>query len=242
MVRPIAALKARVWVAQGRLGEALGWAREQGLAAGDELGYLRELDHLTLARVLLARSTQDRADGSAREAVALLERLLRAAEAGSRTGSVIAVLVLLALAHQVRGDVPAALGPLERALALAEPEGYVRVFVDEGAPMSALLEAAARRSIAPAYAGRLLAAFGHGGAQPVARQPLVEPLSERELDVLRLLASDLDGPAIAAELVVSLNTVRSHTKSIYAKLGVNSRREAVRRAAELGLPSRPRTG
>ena len=104
--------------------------------------------------------------------------------------------------------------------------------------MAELLEAAARQAIAPAYVRRLLLALGHAEARPAARQPLVEPLSGRELDVLRLLAGDLDGPGIAAELVVSLNTVRSHTKSIYAKLAVNSRREAIRRTAELDLLSR----
>ena len=143
---------------------------------------------------------------------------------------------------------PAALAPLERALTLAEPEGYVRVFVDEGAPMAGLLEAAAKRGIAPGYAGQLRAALGeggHGGSTTTAthsRGALVEPLSERELDVLRLLGSDLDGPEIARQLVVSLNTVRTHTKNIYSKLGVNNRRAAVRRAAELDLLSRARKG
>jgi len=168
----------------------------------------------------------------------LLERLLRAAEDGGRTAGVIEILILQALGHQARGDVRAALVALGRALELAEPEGYVRIFVDEGAPMAGLLEAAARQAIAPAYVRRLLSALGRAEARPAARQPLVEPLSGRELDVLRLLAGDLDGPGIAAELVVSLNTVRSHTKSIYAKLAVNSRREAIRRTAELDLLSR----
>jgi LuxR family maltose regulon positive regulatory protein len=128
--------------------------------------------------------------------------------------------------------------PRERALALAEPEGYVRTFVDEGAPMASLLRAAARRGIAPSLVRRLQAAFdGTEAVGPVGR-PLVEPVSERELDVLRLLAGDLDGPDIARELVVSLATVRTHTRNIYAKLGVNNRRAAVRRAAELGLLSR----
>ena len=239
-VRPLAALTARVWVAQGRLSEALGWAREQGLSAQDDLSYLREFEHLTFARLLLARSMQDRAVGSTREAVELLERLLHAAEEGSRTGSVIEVLVLLALAHRMRGDVPAALVALERALTLAEPEGYVRVFVDEGPSMVALLEAAARHGTAPNYVGRLLAALGQAEHSTPVRQALVEPLSERELEVLRLLATDLDGPAIARELVVSLHTLRSHTKNIYAKLGVNNRRAAVRRGEALDLLSRTR--
>ena len=111
-VRPIAALKTRVWVAQGRLGEALDWAREQGLSAEDDLSYLREFEHITLARVLLARYKSDRADRSMREAMGLLERLLQAAEEGERTGSVIEILVLQALAHQTQGDIPAALAPL----------------------------------------------------------------------------------------------------------------------------------
>jgi len=239
-VRPIAALTARVSVAQGRLGDALVWAREQGLSAGDDLSYLREFDHITFARLLLARSIQDRAELRAREALELLERLLQAADAGSRTGSVIQVLVLQAVARQGQGDIPGALVPLERALTLAEPEGYVRVFVDEGPSMASLMEAAAKRRIAPDYVRHLLAAFGTSGDSPRVTQDLVEPLSDRELEVLRLLATDLDGPGIAGELVVSLHTVRSHTKSIYAKLGVNNRRAAVRRAGELGLLSRTR--
>jgi LuxR family maltose regulon positive regulatory protein len=240
IVRPIAALKARVWVAQGRLGEAQGWARDQRLSAGDDLSYLREFEHVTLARVLLARSTQDRVDGSTREAVELLERLLQAADEGSRTGSVIQILAVLALAHRVLGDIPAALARLERALTLAEPEGYVRLFVDEGPSMAALLEAAGKRGIAPTYIRELLAAFGRPDDRTPIKQQLIEPLSERELDVLRLLDTDLDGPEIARQLVVSLHTVRSHTKSIYAKLGVNNRRAAVGRAVELDLLSRTR--
>jgi LuxR family maltose regulon positive regulatory protein len=239
-VRPVAAVRARVWAGQGRLGEALGWARERGLSAEDELSYLREFEHVTLARVLLARSKGEPAGRALQEATGLLERLLRAADAGGRTGSVIEILVLQALAHRVRGDSRAALAPLGRALALAEPEGYVRVFVDEGASMAALLDEAAESGIAPGHARRLLTAFGEAEDRVPADQALVEPLSERELDVLRLLGTDLDGPGIARELVVSLNTLRTHTKNIYAKLGVNSRRAAVRRAEELELLQRAR--
>ncbi len=234
-VRPVAALKTRVRVAQGRLGEALGWAREQGLSAHDDLSYLREFEHITLARVLLARSKSDRADRSMREAIGLLERLLKAAEAGERMGSVIEILVLLSLAHQIQGDIPAALAPLERALTLAEPEGYVRIFVDEGPPMAVLLEAAAKHGTAPSYVRRLLAALGKAEDRTPVKQGLIEPLSERELEVLRLLRTDLSGPDIARELMVSLHTLRTHTNNIYTKLGVNNRRAAVRRAEELGL-------
>jgi LuxR family transcriptional regulator, maltose regulon positive regulatory protein len=239
-VRPIPAMKARIWIAQGRLSQALGWARAHGVSVKDELSYLREFDHTTLARLLLAGPTRERGDDPAREAPELLERLLRAAEAGRRTRSVIEILVLEALAHQMRGDVAAGLAPLERALTLAEPEGYVRVFADEGPPMAGLLGAAAKREIVPSYVRQLLTAFGPAHERTPIKQPLVEPLSERELDVLRLLATDLAGPEIARELVVSLSTVRSHTKAIYAKLGANNRRSAVTRAEELDLLSRAR--
>ena len=164
-----------------------------------------------------------------------------AAEEGGRTGRVIEILVLRALAHQALGDLPAALAALERAVTLAEPEGYVRVFADEGPPMTALLRAAAKQGTTRNYVRRLLAAMSGTGHDTPVRQPLIDPLSERELDVLRLLGTDLDGPAIARELMVSLNTMRTHTKSIYAKLGVTSRRAAVRRAAELDLLSRARS-
>ncbi len=239
--RPVPALKARVWIAQGRLGETLGWAREQDLAADDDLSYLREFEHITLARLLLARYQSERAEPFLHEATMLLERLLLAAEAGGRTGRVIEILVLRALAHQALGDIPAALGFLDRAVTLAEPEGYVRVFADEGPPMAALLRAAAKQGTRRDYVRRLLAAAGGPGHSTPAEQALIEPLSGRELDVLRLLGTELDGPAIARELMVSLNTMRTHTKNIYAKLAVTSRRAAVRRAAELGLLSRTRS-
>jgi LuxR family transcriptional regulator, maltose regulon positive regulatory protein len=232
-VRPVPALKARVWIAQGRLAEALGWAREQGLSADDDLSYLREFEHITLARVLLARNQDERA---VHEAIRLLERLLRSAEEGERAGSVIEILVLRALAYQRHRDIPAALSCLERAVTLAEPEGYVRVFADEGPSIASLLRAAAKQGAAGNYARRLLAHVTETEQNGPVKQTLIEPLSERELDVLRLLGTELDGPAIARELMVSLNTVRTHTKHIYAKLEVTNRRAAVRRAAELNLP------
>ena len=236
-VRPVPALKARVWIAQDRLGEALGWAREQGLSADDDLSYLREFEHITLARMLLARYQDER---SRHQAALLLDRLLLAAEEGGRTGHVIEILVLQALALQAPGHIPAALACLERAVTLAEPEGYVRVFADEGPPMASLLRALAKQGTAGNYVRRLLAAVGEPGPDRPVKQALIEPLSERELDVLRLLGTELDGPAIARELMVSLHTVRTHTKHIYAKLAVTNRRSAVRRAQELDLVSRNR--
>jgi LuxR family maltose regulon positive regulatory protein len=240
-VRPVPALRARVWIAQGRLGEALGWAREQGLSVDDDLSYLREFEHITLARLLLARDQAEGAKRSAHEAARLLERLQLAAEAGGRTGCVIEILVLRALAHQALGDSPAALGFLDRAVTLAEPEGYVRVFADEAPPMTSLLRAAAKQEPQRDYVRLLLAAASGTEHNGRVEQALIEPLSQRELDVLRLLSSELDGPAIARELMVSLNTMRTHTKNIYAKLGVTNRRAAVRRAAELNLLPGTRT-
>ncbi len=231
-VRPIAALKTRIWVAQGRLAEALAWAQEQELTVEDELSYLREFEHITLARLLIAQHSSEGEERPIHEAMELLKRLLNAAEEGERTGSVIEILVLQALAHEAQGDIPLALVSLERALTLAEPEGYVRIFVDEGSPMAALLREAAKHGIAPNYVSQLLRAFGKAEGRT---QLMIEPLSERELEVLRLLGTELNGPEIARELVVTLSTIRTHTRNIYSKLGVNSRRAAVDQAEELDL-------
>ena len=133
-VRPIAALKTRIWIAQGRLAEALGWVRERGLSVADDLSYLREFEHITLARVLIARYKSEQEEHHIQEVVGLLERLLKAAEEGERMGSVIEILVLQAVAHQAQEDIPSALDPLERALTLAAPEGYVRSSSTKGRP------------------------------------------------------------------------------------------------------------
>jgi LuxR family maltose regulon positive regulatory protein len=251
-VRPIATRKTRVWVAQGRLGEALGWVCEQGLSADDEPSYLHEFNHITLARVLLAINQSDHAGRSIQEAMGLLDRLLRAAEERGGKGSTIEILLLQALAYHAQGDLPAALKPLQKALTLAESEGYVRMFVDEGPLMAQLLLEAASRGMMPDYMGKLLAAFEaeqprsavespfHAPATALPErhrddEPLTEPLSQRELEVLRLLKTELSGPEIARELVISLSTIRTHTKSIYSKLNVNNRRAAVKRAVELHL-------
>ena len=235
-VRPVPAMRARLSIVRGDLDAARRWARKRDVSPLDQVSYLREFDHLTLARLLLAEYRREHRVSSGQQASELLQRLLHPAENGGRTGSVIEVLVLQALTHQARGDTVAALGPLEQALALAEPEDYVRTFTDEGPPMRALLSAAAERGIAPAYVRRLLDSSGatRSRATP-STTGMVEPLSARELEVLRLLATDLSGPDIARHLSVSLNTVRTHTKNIYAKLGATSRRVAVRRATELDL-------
>jgi LuxR family transcriptional regulator, maltose regulon positive regulatory protein len=243
-VRPIAALKARVWVAQGKLGKALGWARERGLSAHDDLSYLREFEHITMARVILARYKSDREERPIHKAMGLLERLLQAAEEGGRTGRVIEILVVRVLAHEALGERPSALVPLERALTLAEPEGYVRIFVDEGRPMARLLTDAASRGIMPDYTARLLAAFeaeehksavgSHLSHAPL-DQSLIEPLSQRELEVLQLIAQGLSNREIGERLFLAVITVKGHNRNIFRKLQVRRRTEAVARARELGL-------
>src|SRR5579859_1413934 len=241
-VRPVAALKARLWLRLGRLAEAQRWAREQGLTVEADLHYMREFEHLTLARVLIATGQSGREAGALDEATRLLGRLQPAAEGGGRLGSALLILLLQALAFQAQDNVPLALGALERALALAEQEGYVRSFVDEGEALRLLIEKQSRIRGHPlsGYAGKLLAAFpqpvvGPSSGRLDQKTALVEPLSERELEVLQLLRSELSGPEIAQRLIVSLNTVRTHTKNIFNKLGVNNRRAAIRRAEELDL-------
>jgi len=270
-VHPIAAWKTRVWIVQGRLGDALRWTREQNLSVEDNLSYLREFEHITLARILLAQYKNDRTGSAIREAFGSLERLLKAAQAGGRMGSVIEILVLQALAHQAQGDMPSALMPLGQALTLAEPEDYVRIFLDEGEPMRLLIEDLRGKMVDGSFAvsrsqpmellsyiDRLLRSFTTGqtattdqqlspALAPVGQrlgvqvspilpiENLVEPLSQRELEVLRLFKTELSGPEIAHELTIALSTVRTHTESIYSKLNVKTRRAAVKRAIELNL-------
>ncbi|MFZ1507611.1 MAG: LuxR C-terminal-related transcriptional regulator [Anaerolineae bacterium] len=231
-LRPIAALKARIYLKQGRPDKARAWAAERGLSLADEVSYLHEFEHLTLARLEIANPLVN----------ALLARLLQAAEAQKRCGSALDILLVQALSHEAQGNRPQALAALERALALAEPEGYVRIFVDEGEAMRLLIEKQSRNRDHPLsdYVDELLAAFTQPVAAPKSaiihqKSDMIEPLSERELEVLKLLRTELSGPEIAGQLIVSLNTFRTHTKNIFDKLGVNNRRAAVRRAEELDL-------
>ena len=150
-VRPIAALKTRLWIAQGRLAEARSWALALGLSAQDEPSYLREFEHLTLARILLAQYRVDQDETVFQELRGLLDRLLEAAETGGRAGSANEISVLQALAFEAHGQAEPARAALEHALVQAEPEGAVRLFVDEGPPMAALLRAAAQRWAAPPH-------------------------------------------------------------------------------------------
>lgn len=236
-VRPIAAMKARVWVRQEKLAEAQDWVCERGLAVDDDLSYLREFEHITLAKVLIAQIKTEPVDDSIRGVIELLNRLLKAAEEGGRIGSVIEILVHKALACEVLGDTSSALGSLERALTLAEPEDYLRIFVDEGPPMAKLLNEAVRQGVQPDYSRKLLAAFESKIAVDYIQQAqqLIEPLSARELDVLKLVAQGLSNREIAEWLFLALDTVKGYNRKIYAKLGVKNRTQAVNKANSLKI-------
>jgi LuxR family transcriptional regulator, maltose regulon positive regulatory protein len=219
LINPVPAERARLALAQGDVDAAVGWVRARGLTAEDDPGYPREREYLVLARVLLAQQAPEQALG-------LLERLHAQAETqGRRTGSVIEMRALQALALSAGGDQAGALAALAEALALAAPQGYLRVFVDEGAPMAALLrrllvdrrhEGLATAGVPREYLARLVAAFDQAGLPVraslrrggVVVAGLVEPLTERELEVLRLLAAGAPNRAIAQQLVVTLDTVK----------------------------------
>jgi LuxR family maltose regulon positive regulatory protein len=239
-VRPIAAMRARVWVAHGDLSEAADWAAERGVSVTDDAAYLSEFDHLTLVRLLIARHRRDPDPASLDEAVRLLARLHAAAEASGRAGSLIEIRMLNALALAAQGHRPQAVQSLTQAWDEApEPEGYVRLFLDEGAPMVELLRAAERQGTGD-HARRLLSLSAApddqgAGARQRPVPSVAESLSDRELQVLRLLDGELSGPQIARELFVSPNTLRTHTKHIFTKLDVTNRRAAVLRARERGL-------
>jgi LuxR family maltose regulon positive regulatory protein len=233
-VRPVAAMKARVWISRGDLSPAADWAGARGLSTTDEASYLREFDHLTLVRLLIAQHRVKPDPGKIGPALHLLARLQEAAETSGRAGSLVEIRMLKALAQAAQGHRPQALQSLGQAWAHApEPDGYVRLFLDEGAPMVTLLREAEHQGIAGDHARRLLSLSLSPAASPAG--PPAESLSERELQVLRLLDSELSGPQIARELFVSHNTLRTHTKHIFTKLEVTNRRAAVRRAHERGL-------
>lgn len=244
LFNPAPSERARLLLAQGLVEQAAQWAEERGLTATDEVSYPRELDLLVLARVLLATSEPDRALG-------ILERLDALAQSQGRMGSLIQIRALRALALQSAGDHLGALSAVTDALALARPEGYVRVFADEGREMAALLRSligARQRGRVAAFSGaalqhlnRVVLAFKHPasqgdeGARP--STGLVDPLTDRELEVLRLLAAGRRNNDIARELVVTLETVKKHVSHILSKLGASSRTHAVARARELGMIS-----
>ena len=240
-VRPIPASRARVRIAQGRLADAWDWAHEHHVTAADPPAFLAEFNQLTLARLLIGQYRADRDESGIEQARALLDRVADAAQAAGRAGSLVEARLVRALARHAAGDTDAAISDLAAALTNGVPAGYVRLFLDEGPPMHELLRAAARRPEPAAsgeYADLVLRAAERDQAAATAAGPAPsgdEGLSDRELEVLRLLATELTGPEIARHLFVSVNTLRTHTKHIFTKLDVNTRQAAVRRATELGL-------
>ena len=245
-LRSIPAMRARLSIMQGELTDAAAWAKASGVTATNEVDHLHEFDLLTLVRLLIAQHRELQHVDTAADALALLGRLRGAADVSGRRRSVVETHLLSALALDAQGQRSEAVESLERAWAdAAEPDAHVRLVLDEGAPMLELLRGAARSSVGSGKAQRLLdlaASTQHAAmGMPQRRErsapagTMVDALSDRELRVLQLLASDLSGPEIARELFVSLNTFRTHTKRIFTKLDVTSRRAAVSRARELGV-------
>src|SRR5215469_15818468 len=229
----LVACRVRLWIAQGEVTRAVAWGQTCGLTPKDQPSYLREWEYLTLVRLLLV---QHRAD----ETISLLRRELRMAEKGKRTGSMIEILMLQALAHQALGQIQQAHFQLTQALQLAQAHGYARLFVDEGPAMAALLQQAAARQMVPEYARALLAQFPDMVAQSAAQErtglPLrMSALSPREREVLRFVAAGLSNQETAAQLTITAGAVKKHLSNIYGKLGVSSRTQALARARELDL-------
>ena len=241
----IAAAQAELALAQGDLESALRWARDADSTGADAGLYMREAELLTFARVVIAKGRQDPTGPHVREALALLTRLHTAAEQHNRRDSLLTITILRALALAIPEPGPAAVEMIERALTIAAAEGYVRRFLDQGTPISALLRAAQPGTAVPAFVARLLAG-GSGAptcagraASPVLQdhEPpgLVEPLTAREIEVLHLLAAGHGTSAIAQQLIVSEGTVKRHISNLLGKLDVHSRLEAVAYARSLGL-------
>jgi ATP/maltotriose-dependent transcriptional regulator MalT len=236
------AMQAQVELAHGNLAYAIRWVEASSLSIWDELRYQSEREYLTLARVRIAQGRENPSAPFLLDALVLLERLLEDAEAKMRMRSVLEVLLLRALALQEQGDRVGAMTVLGRALALAEPEGYILLFVDEGLPMVTMLRQAYQQKIVLPYVETLLKASGelivedpHRPAENASL--LVEPLTEREREVLRLLAEGASNREVAEYLVLSVNTVKKHVYNICSKLGVQSRTQAIAKARTLNLTS-----
>jgi LuxR family maltose regulon positive regulatory protein len=243
-LRELVGYRVLLWLRQGNLAAAAAWAAQDSHTTDPKRPPLTAYDNdrFALARTLIAQERWEAAH-------AMLAQLLADAEATGHGRFAIWALILRALLLRAQGGADAALKTIERALALAEPEGYVRIFADEGVPMAALLQEAAQRGIAPGYVERLLAAFPRTESSGLRTESqarldsvlspqsssLVEALSARELEVLRLMAEGNDNAQIARALVVAVSTVKSHVNHIFSKLGARNRVDAVRRAQDLGL-------
>lgn len=236
-----AAERARLELAQNNLAAALSWAETCGISLSDvHLSYSHEHEYLTLARVRIAQARKAPKAFSLQEIMRLLEQMLGEAESKGRLGSALEILIVRALALQSQGDQTSALSVLEQALLLAEPEGYIRIFVDEGPPMRTLLHLAQARGIAPGYSATLLRAFGEqhvlkAPPRSIRLSPLTEPLTEREREVLHLLLEGASNREIACRLILSENTVKRHVSNLCGKLGVQSRLQAITRARSLNF-------
>ncbi len=241
VVRPIPAMQARIWIRQGQLGKSQQWVTEQGLTTGDAISYMRLYEHITLAHLLIAQYRREKEPEIAGKATEFLDRLLEAAIDRKWIRSVIEILILRALLDKEQGFASSAIAHLEHALVLAEPEGFVQVFIDEGPEMASLLYEALTRDIAPRHVQHLLAVYpAHDKErEPSTSQPedpyWVEPLSKRESEILALIAEGGTNQEVAAKAFLSLNTVKAHTRRIYRKLGVNSRMQAIIKARALGI-------
>ena len=233
--------KIRLWKAHDNLKAIDTWVNQSGLQVEDELTFLRDIEHIILARALVALGQEQPESRYLDDALTMLAHLEDMTLDAGWIGKAIEVLVLQALALQASDEEDKALKALSKALSLAEPEGYVRIFVDEGPPMTALLRQAVSRGISPRYAGRLLGTLESelqddtGERLIMAESNMIEPLSKRELEVLKMLTTDLSGPEIADQLHIALTTLRFHTRNIYGKLEVKNRRSAVRKAQEINL-------
>ncbi len=242
--RPISAWKTRLFLVQGQLREAEDWVRNQNLSINDDLSYLREFEHITLVRVLIAKSKNSREDQYLKEAKSLLGRLLAAAEKGKRWGSVVEILILLTIIYDLLGDRPSAIASLHRAFMQAKPEEYFQIFLNEEIQLLPLLGDKSLREMAADIVQQLPETEQVNDSTPQQPflmrpsqtvRPLLESLSRRELEVLRLIAKGLSNREISERLFLALSTVKGHNQKIFDKLEVQRRTEAVARARELGL-------
>ncbi|MBV9691125.1 MAG: hypothetical protein JO202_15615 [Ktedonobacteraceae bacterium] len=246
LVACVLAVRAQVELARGNLSAASQWAEQCGLSLEDEdLAYLHEREYLTLVRVYIARGRELQTRQGARQTQPLLtqvrdliKRLREQAESSARMSSVIELLILQALTLELQREHTSALRALERALVLAEPQGYMRLFLDEGAPLVALLRRASAQGIAPNYLPKLLAAYSEQAGdyqQTIRPEPLLKPLTRREREVLRLLTQGESNHQMAQRLVLSVGTIKKYVYGICGKLGVQSRTQAVIKARTLNL-------
>jgi LuxR family maltose regulon positive regulatory protein len=236
---PIPALRARVWLRQGRLQDALAWARAGKFGFVAEVPFLRECEYLTWARIAIASASEARDESALQECILLLDGLAKSANQAGRSATAIEASILKGIALEKRGDPEAADESIGRALRMAEPEGFVQLFVDEAAVLEPLLARALSGGGNPRFLKAILRRANNGTGEEAsgmeANRLLVEPLSSRELEVLGLIYDGHANQAVADKLYIALSTVKKHLNNIFGKLGAKNRTDALRRARELGL-------